>query len=734
MKRNGILAALVLLLIVAMAFKGALVQAPPLRSAPAPGSFDTARAMARLQRVLGDQRPHPVDTAAGDAVRARLVAELTALGLRPVVTDSFACTGSATVRSVSCARVRNVRATIGPAAGRHVLMASHYDSTAAGPGAADDGLGVAVMLETAALLKDRRLARPVTFLFDEGEEAGLLGARAFLDGDPLAARVGWVVNVEARGVTGPAIMFETSRPNRPAVALYARTAERPVANSLTADFYRLIPNSTDVSVFAARPWTMLNFAIIGNETRYHSPGDTLAALDRRSVQHMGDQAFAATAALAAGETPTETGTSVYADTLGLTLVQAPLWVGLAGLAALLAGALVLAWRRRRGLSRAAAAVAAALVASAALSFAAQVLVALLRPGVFWRAHPEIIATAIDVTAISVSGLLLLWLARNAERTRLRAAFWLLFLLLGAGIAAVAPGASIFFLAPPLTAFAGMVAGRPFPGAERIGAILAWAVLFLSWAPLLHLSQVLLDFGAAWMFGAVAALIVLPVLIELKPALSGGRAAIGLLTAGILAWTAVALAPAYSEDRKQGFRIEYAWDAAAAKGQWLVAHDGGPLPKPFDALRDDAEVAWSLAKRRAAPAPAVPLPAPALDVLEASNVPGGRDITARLRTNGAEWVLLRWSAEAGLREAGTAGASARFGKGTKDEPYFLRCSGRSCDGLTLRLRVGAGPSEVTLSAFRSGLPREGEALLRARPATAAAQYGPDASIAWRKLRL
>ena len=98
------------------------------------------------------------------------------------------------------------------------------------------------------------------------------------------------MNLEARGVTGPAIMFETSRPNGAAIALYRAAVSRPVANSLSTDLYGLIPNSTDVAVFDERPWTILNFAVIGNETRYHSAGDTLAALDRRSVQHMGEQA------------------------------------------------------------------------------------------------------------------------------------------------------------------------------------------------------------------------------------------------------------------------------------------------------------------------------------------------------------------------------------------------------------------------------------------------------------
>ena len=219
---------------------------------------------------------------------------------------------------INCARVRNLVATIGPAEGRQVLLlVSHYDSTFAGPGAADDGIGVAAMLEIAADLRGRTLARPVSFLFDEGEEVGLLGARAFLARDPLAHQVAFAVNMEARGVNGPAIMFETSRPNGAAIALYRAAAARPVANSLSTDLYRLIPNSTDVTVFAERPWTILNFAVIGNETRYHSAGDTLAALDRRSLQHMGEQALAVTELTArragarrrraSGSTPTSPG-------------------------------------------------------------------------------------------------------------------------------------------------------------------------------------------------------------------------------------------------------------------------------------------------------------------------------------------------------------------------------------------------------------------------------------------
>ena len=169
----------------ALWFKGALVALPDVPARAAAGEFDTARALARLRRILGDERPHPVDSEANDEVRERLIAELRALGSTPV-TDQLACNGTGKGRAVSCARVRNVVAAWVPRSGRPVMMVSHYDSTPVGPGAADDGIGVAAMLETAALLKDRPLQRPVLLLFNEGEEAGLIGARAFLERHPLA--------------------------------------------------------------------------------------------------------------------------------------------------------------------------------------------------------------------------------------------------------------------------------------------------------------------------------------------------------------------------------------------------------------------------------------------------------------------------------------------------------------------------------------------------------------------
>jgi hypothetical protein len=735
MKRN-IAAWLVLaLLVAAMAMKAWLTTVPELGPAR-PGGFDQARAVSRLARILGDQRPHPVDSAADDAVRGRLLAELRAMGLNPRVADHWACNGDPRSRSLSCARVRNVVVTIGPANGRHLLLASHYDSTPTGPGAADDGIGVASMLEIASILKDRKLARPVTFLFDEGEEAALLGAKAFLEQDPLAGRVDSAINLEARGVTGPAIMFETSRPNGSAIRHFARSAVRPVANSMTADIYRLIPNSTDVTVFAGRPWTILNYAIIGNETRYHSPGDTIAALDRRSLQHMGDQALAATEEMAAAPVENNSSERLYADLLGRALVSLPLGVGIAVSAILLLGFGWVGIRRRGGVSRSIAAMLAALAGSGALAFVAQTLIGWVRGGEFARAHPEVSGLAIDVVALAVSSAMLLWLARPLARDRLRTGYWILFLLLGCLLAAIAPGVLIFFLAPPLVALAGIALERVRPGAERILALLAWALLFLTWAPLLYLGQVLLGFVGGWIFAAVSALILLPALIELKPALARlpRRALLGgTFAAALLAWLHVAIAPAYSPDRKQLLRIEYALEDG--KGRWLLASDGGPLPAAFDRFGKPVKVPWSASRRRGAPAPVLGAPTPAIEKLADRRAPEGRILTLRLRSNGAEQIVLRGEPDSAVKAVRVGGSFARAGTGASKDPYFVRCVGRSCDGAVLDLLVGrAGALPLTLIGIRPGLPPEGAPLLRARPANAQPQYSPDVTIGVAKIRL
>ena len=736
MVRSGLtLTAALLLLLAAMALKGALITLPMPPAAATADRFDAHRAAARLARVLGDERAHPVDSAANDAVRGRLIAEMRAAGLEPRVSDDFACNGLARGRAVGCARVRNVVATIGPRQGRHLLLSAHYDGTFAGPGAADAGIGIATLLETANLLRGRELARPVTFLFNEGEEMGLIGARAFLERDPLASRVDSALNFEARGVTGPATMFETSQPNAPAVARFARSVDRPVANSLSTGLYRLIPNSTDVAVFEERDWTILNFAIIANETRYHSAGDDLAALDRRSLQHMGDQSLALALDFAERPAPRASGELLYADLLGRQLVTLPLLPGLVLLGLLTTFFFVAAWRRR-AIGRPLGAAAIAIFGSGGVAWAGQAILALFRDGDYWRGHPWVAELAVYGSVLTACLLALLVIAPGAGQRRMRTAFWLLFLAGGAAISVLAPGAAIYFLFPPIVAAAGILLGRRWPAAETASAIAAALLLFLSFAPALHLFEELMSSGPLWMFAPIGAVILLPALIELLPLIGRVPRMFVLAGAGdlfLLPWTAVALTPAYSVDRQQLFTIEYVWDSDERTGRWAVNNDGAPVPFAADWTR--AELPHSLRKRWAAPAPAIPVDAPVVEVAARRPVEGGRRLTLRLRTNGAESVTLIAPPDAALRAAGAPGFVRPFGPGGPDDRYAVRCVGRSCDGAVIDVVIGrADPVEFTVIGTRAGLPEAAAALVAARPALARPQYAPDTTLSVTRVKM
>lgn len=722
--RQGLSAlAVALLLLGALALKGFLLTLPAPPAHAEAGAFDANRAKARLARILGGQQPHYADSANDDAVRGRVAAEMRAAGLAPRITDDFSCNNRATSRVISCARVRNLVATIGPATGRQILLVAHYDSTPAGPGGADDGIGVATLLEIAANLRGRPLARPVSFLINEGEEVELLGARAFLTSDPLAAQVDTLINLEARGVNGPAIMFETSRPNGSAIALYRASAARPVANSLSTDLYGLIPNSTDVSVFDERPWTILNFAVIGNETRYHSAGDTLAALDPRSLQHMGDQVLAATERAAAGPAPAASGERLYTDVLGRALIVLPLMFGLVLLGVILLFLFVESWRRR-ALGRPLAAMAAALVGALALAFVGHFIVQFLRPGDYWRAYPWVTSLAVYASALAACVFALSRIAGSADQARLRAAFWLLFTGLGAALCIVAPGAAIYFLLPPLAAALGMSGQRWFAWSERVCGILAALLLYFTFGPALGLFEELMNGGPLWAFAPLAAAIMLPALIELRPLAGQARLPAALAAIG---WVAAGFAPAYSADREQLFTIEYVWDDAAHSARFAVNNDGAPVP--YAAQWTRTEMPYTTRRRWAAPAPALPITPPAVTLVGQHPVPGGRRLTLRLAANGAETIALIAPADAMLRGAGNGAFLQRFGNGRPSDKYYVRCVGRACDGAALDLVAGSNaPLDLTIVGTRGGLPPPAAPLVRARPPLARPQYGPDAMIA------
>jgi Peptidase family M28 len=484
-------------------------QMPP-RALPADSPadvFSAERAMRHVEAIA--QEPHPLGSPAAARVRAYLMAELASLGLEPGIeqprdapaAEHPPAPGPPPARSR--AQVQNVvarRRGSGPPGKKALLLSAHHDSVAEAPGAGDDAAGVAAILESLrALEAGGPLERDVIVVMSDGEEAGLYGAGVFADEHPWAKDVGVVLNFDARGNSGPVYMFETSAQNGWLIEQFARSVPHPQATSLAESIYRLMPNSSDFTVFKDRGMAGLNFACIGGVRFYHSPEDTPANLDRQTLQHYGESLLGLARRL--GRMDLEQARSpdvVYFSVLSRFVVIYPMaWVmplcALAGVAFLGVTALGLARRRVR---------IADLVAGLLLSITALVA-AVLAVGVLWLVVRDIagnlgfyqllvrfetaVLAAFAVVALVVAmavvaaasgrwsweglglGALSLWLALTVATS-----LWL-------------PGASCAYIWPLLAILAGQAAAF---AAARGG----WFALLAAWlgsVPLLILQTTLL---------------------------------------------------------------------------------------------------------------------------------------------------------------------------------------------------------------------------------------------------
>lgn len=260
--------------------------------------FSAARAATALREVLGGNVPHPLGSVAHDAVRERLAAHLRALGYDVLYHRTFACQAG----GGTCAPLVNLIArTPGQPPGDTLIVASHYDSVPAGPGASDDGLGVATTLEVARAIRAEHLHNNVELVITDGEEAGLLGAEGFVADHDAPRGVVAVINTEARGTSGRSFMFETSRNNRWLIPIVAKALPRPATSSLYFNIYELLPNDTDMTVFKRAGIAGVNFANIGQVVHYHTPLDSLENLSLPLLQDDGDHVLAMTRALGNAE-------------------------------------------------------------------------------------------------------------------------------------------------------------------------------------------------------------------------------------------------------------------------------------------------------------------------------------------------------------------------------------------------------------------------------------------------
>jgi len=574
-----------------------------------PDGFSAHRAGLILRNIAGDGRTRALGTAGHDVARDQIVSALLEWGYEPVIETSFACSGRGT-----CAWVQNVVAHLPGRSGvDSVLVSSHYDSVPAGPGASDDGAGTAAALEIARLLKrGPGLQHDVIFIFADGEEAGLLGAEAFVRSSRHAASVRYVVNLEARGTEGRAFLFETSRDNGRLIALVARHIPRPSTSSLMQTIYERLPNDTDFSVYKRAGKEGVNFGFIGNPSHYHTGLDNVRNTSLRSLQQLGEGGLAMTRALTAetSHSSSRAGNAVFFEVFSRVLFRWPQAWAIPISAITLSGSfmLLLAFVKRKAVR-----VRAVLMASGSFAFASVIVILVAALAAFvagrlletqWMSHPVPLAAFFWLLPLAA----LLYPASRRWFGRSDRESWMAALLLWAFLAFVVslalPGASYLFTAPALLSLlAGSVSFRSQSAAIGGGTLLVSAALVV-----FPLAGSLYDGMGIPAMAVVAALVTLVVISGsfLLARMSSSQlrklsAAVSVIAAVALA-TALSSAP-FSNDSPRRLNIQYQLDVARNVSHWIVG--GASLPvRLVRAARFTREKVqpWSDVESFRAPAP------------------------------------------------------------------------------------------------------------------------------------
>ncbi len=739
--------------------------APIAADAPAT-AFSAVRAREILKDLVGDGVPHPLGSAADAVVRDRIVKRLTALGYATELQTGLACNDFAT-----CGTPTNIIATRGDMTGKDaVMLAAHYDSVPAGPGASDDGAGVANLLEIARILTVVPAPRhPVVLLVTDGEEAGLLGAYVFTRDHPLAKQIKAAVNMEARGVSGPSFMFETGSANAWLLRLYGEATLEPITNSLCYVIYKMLPNNTDFTVFKAANYQGFNLAFIGDVGHYHTPLDSWENSSASTMQHQGANALSALLALAnTSDLNQPASNAMFFDVLARSVIVWPLsFVLPAAIAALLLLCAAAGLLNRKGyLSYAQAAYGflGALVNVLMGGVLSVSVIALLRflgrvppmQAPPWIAHPIAMHIAFPALTLLSAAAVGAWFVR-------RAGFWglwfggtMLIALLSVAIAAILPAADYVVLLAALTAalavlpcLHAIVKGRtPTAGSTDAAALLPGLVMLALFLPLLLLLYSALG-TLAWPIGTVVLCLTAGFLLPLMgTATRAARQRLAILAA-VAAFGGICitvLLPTYSPSWPQRVNVEYWVDADSDDAHWWTQAASMHLPRAmaealhFDPVPRERFPGYPL-EGFFAKAPALKLAAPELRQLSATSGAPMSHVELLLHSpRGAPAAFVIFPASAAVQDIviATPSGPLRAKLHTlRNGATVLRAPGLPEAGLKFAIDAAAAPMTVQVFDESYGLPEElpdGKVLLRARPKNATSSQDGDVTVVQRTVRL
>jgi hypothetical protein len=705
-------------------------------------AFSSGRAFDTLGRILGPEKPHPAGSAENAASRARIVAEFARLGVKTETYTAFSCNAWRGFRVVPCATVTDILAEVVPGEGKAIVLLAHYDSVPAGPGASDDGSGVATVLETARALRARggKSAHPVLAVITDGEEFGLLGAQAFLNNPTLAARVGVVINVEARGTRGRSLMFQTSPGDGRLIDLYAKSVSFYGTSSLYAEIYKFLPNDTDLTLFIKAGFPSYNFAFVENVADYHTSLDRKINLSRLTLQEHGENMLGLASALEQTNYADLKGSNdIYLDIFGAVLPRLPAsWALPLALLTLLVlvGGIFLSrgepTRKRDWLFAflmPLALLAGCVLTGLALHFIAQIVSHQPDPSF---AHPAFLRAAMALGVVATT----LLVARMAPPRLAAIAVWVWFAALSVVMAALLPGVSPFFLFPALAAAILALVTIPFrvPAVGQTALLLAALVGLSIWMGFAASGELLLGLRMHPLFtvpAAFGAMTLIPLLHTRAIKRTAWLSMVGVGFAAAIVLSVVAgLQPAFSRVAAQRLSLSYV--ESDGQAQWVV-DAGAPLPGKLRAAAGFSTTPQMSVPGQFFPAYAASAGAAQFPPPKGEAVASGHRIEISLHGSPqATGMLLIVPKAAGLKAIDIGGQHLVAPVDLATDTV-LACLTPDCAQEHVSLDVATNaPFEIQFAEQRHGLPPQGGKLLAARPKTAVPSQNGDITVLFSKL--
>ncbi len=565
-------------------------------------TFDLQRARAHVDELAQHIGVRPIGSAANRQAREYIAGVLQAAGMTVRLQETDAIDAAAGLT----AHVVNIIATKDGSSRDAIALMSHYDSVPDGPGAGDDALGVATCMESARVLIQGGLQHSLFVIVTDGEEAGLMGARAAIVDPDVATRVKSFLNFDGTSDAGAPLLYETAPGWSPPLTAWAHGAEAPRGASFAVEIYRRLPNDTDFTIFKTIGAAGLNFAPVADSYAYHNDRDAASRVDPGTLAHEIVNTISTVRALDVAASAAPASSPTYFDLAGRIAVlygesteRAVLGVGLI-LAAIAMFRVVPGFWCVRRLPGVLATIAWAIVATIACLGSAMLAAVLLRAVRtemnFWYAAPSwffLFVIAAGMLGVVTIRRLSVHVPESLRPVITPAAVWSIVLPLwtiGAiALHGVAPGASYLIVWPLVVASLACVGART-PIVWPVGA---FAVLVTSSVLWIGNSWTLLQFMVPlfgwlpvspplWLFpvtiAAASVALVPPILVLItqrsRNSERTGRASVAILLLTIAAGVAAWAAPAFTQARPQVRIVRFVQDDRLHQAWWEI---GGSEP-------------------------------------------------------------------------------------------------------------------------------------------------------------